>query len=44
MNLYLDDNDPLRDMKDGDVARAFHNLERANAPVANEFHILNHWR
>jgi len=38
------DNDPRRDMKDGDVVRALDNLERARVPVANEFHILNHWR
>ncbi len=38
------DNDPLRDMKDADIARAVHNLERAGVPIANEFHILNHWR
>jgi hypothetical protein len=38
------DNDPRRDMKDGDIAQAIHNLERAGVPVANEFHILNHWR
>lgn len=38
------DNDPRRDMTDGDIARALENLEAAHAPVANEFHILNHWR
>ena len=38
------DNDPHRDMKDVDIARAIGNLELAGAPVANEFHILNHWR
>lgn|SRR5487761_1230615 len=38
------DNDPHRDMTDGDIARAVDNLERANVPLANEFHILNHWR
>ena len=38
------DNDPSRDMKDRDIARAIANLERAGVPVANEFHILNHWR
>jgi hypothetical protein len=31
-------------MKDGDIARALRNLERAGVPIANEFHILNHWR
>lgn len=38
------DNDPTRDMKDRDIARAIANLEGAGVPVANEFHILNHWR
>jgi hypothetical protein len=38
------DNDPKRDMKDAEIVRAIHNLERSGAPVANEFHILNHWR
>ena len=38
------DNDPSRDMKDGDIARAIANLEGAGVPVANEFHILDHWR
>jgi Domain of unknown function (DUF5615) len=30
--------------KDGDIARALRNLETAGVPIANEFHILNHWR
>ncbi len=38
------DNDPSRDMKDRDIARAIGNLEAAGVVVANEFHILNHWR
>jgi hypothetical protein len=38
------DNDPSRDMKDRDIARAIGNLEGAGVPIANEFHILNHWR
>jgi hypothetical protein len=38
------DNDSSRDMKDRDIVWAIANLERAGAPVANEFHILNHWR
>jgi Domain of unknown function (DUF5615) len=38
------DNDPRRDMKDGEIALALQNLERAGVPIANEFHILNHWR
>ena len=38
------DNDARRDMKDRDIVRAIGNLERAGVPVANEFHVLNHWR
>jgi hypothetical protein len=38
------DKDPSRDMKDRDIARAIGNLEAAGVVVANEFHILNHWR
>jgi hypothetical protein len=38
------DNDPSRDMRDRDIVRAIANLEAAGVPVANEFHILNHWR
>lgn len=38
------DNDPRRDMTDGDIIRAIANLEAANGPIANEFQILNHWR
>ena len=38
------DNDPSRDMKDQDIFRSIGNLEGAGVPVANEFHILNHWR
>jgi predicted nuclease of predicted toxin-antitoxin system len=38
------DNDPTRDMQDADIVRAIRNLEQSGAPVANEFHILNHWQ
>jgi len=31
-------------MKDHDIARAIAKLESASVPIANEFHILNHWR
>ncbi len=37
-------NDPSRDMKDADIARAMVRLESAGVPIVNEFHILNHWR
>jgi predicted nuclease of predicted toxin-antitoxin system len=38
------DNDPTRDMKDAEIVRAIRNLEQSGAAIANEFHILNHWR
>jgi len=38
------DNDPTRDMKDAEIARAIRNLEQSGSPIANELHILNHWR
>jgi hypothetical protein len=31
-------------MKDAGIARAIEKLERAGVPIANEFHILKHWR
>jgi hypothetical protein len=49
MNLYLDDNSIRGSLvgalrKDRDVVRAIANLEAASLPIANEHHILNHWR
>jgi hypothetical protein len=38
------DNDPSRDMKDRDIVRALTNLEQAGVPIANELHMLAHWR
>lgn len=38
------DNDTKRDMKDRDIVRAIAKLASAGVPVANEFHVLNHWR
>ncbi len=38
------DNDPKRDMKPGDIVRAIANLEACGLPIANELHVLNHWR
>jgi hypothetical protein len=38
------DNDPTRDMKDSDIARAIRNLEQSGVTTVNEFHVLNHWR
>jgi hypothetical protein len=31
-------------MNDRAIARAIGNLESAGVPIANELHILNHWR
>jgi hypothetical protein len=44
MAVVREDNDPRRDMKDADILRALRNLEQSGVPLANEFHILNHWR
>jgi hypothetical protein len=38
------DNDPTHDMKDRDIVTAIANLVRSGVPIANELHILNHWR
>jgi len=38
------DNDSSRDMKDSEIVRAIRNLVQSGAAIANEFHILNHWR
>ena len=38
------DNDVSRDMKDRAIVRAIGKLERAGVAIANEFHVLNHWR
>jgi predicted nuclease of predicted toxin-antitoxin system len=44
MAIIRSDNDPSRDMKDADIVRALQNLELSGVAIANEFHILNHWR
>jgi hypothetical protein len=38
------DNDPSRDLKPAGVVRAIRNLEAAGVPVADSYHVLNHWR
>lgn len=43
MNLYLDD-DPTRDLTDRRIVTAIGRLESSGVPIANEVHILNHWR
>ena len=42
--LIYQDNDPTRDMSPTDIARAIRNLLRSALPIANEVHVLNHWR
>jgi predicted nuclease of predicted toxin-antitoxin system len=42
--LVRKDNDPSRDLSVGDIVRAIRNLLAANVPLADELHILNHWR
>lgn len=38
------DNDPTRDMKVHEIARAIRNLGAAGISIPDEFHVLNHWR
>ena len=38
------DNDPRRDMTPRGIVLAIRNLEASGIEVANDFHILNHWR
>jgi len=38
------ENDRKRDLKPRQLVRAVRNLINAGVPVADEFHILNHWR
>lgn len=38
------DNDPNRDFKPPGIVRAIRNLLAAAIPIADQIHILNHWR
>jgi predicted nuclease of predicted toxin-antitoxin system len=38
------DNDPTRDLTPKGIVRAVRNLSNAGIPIANNVHILNHWR
>ena len=38
------DNDPTRDMTSRQIVTAIGHLESAGVPLANQAHILNHWR
>jgi predicted nuclease of predicted toxin-antitoxin system len=38
------DNDPSKDLKPAGIVRAIRNLEAANIPIRDSFHVLNQWR
>jgi hypothetical protein len=38
------DNDPKRDLSPRGIVRAIAKLEAAGVPIADSYHILNHWR
>jgi hypothetical protein len=38
------DNDPKRDMKPRAIVAAIRKLEASGIPIANQLHVLNHWR
>jgi hypothetical protein len=38
------DNDPKRDLTSRGVVRELAKLEAAGVPIADSYHILNHWR
>jgi hypothetical protein len=38
------DNDPKRDLTTRGIVRAIARLEAAGVPIADSYHILNHWR
>jgi predicted nuclease of predicted toxin-antitoxin system len=42
--LIYEENDPTRDMKVPHVITAIGKLEASGVPLANELHVLNHWR
>jgi hypothetical protein len=42
--LVRQDNDPTRDLPPARVVRAIRNFVAAGVPVADNLHILNHWR
>ena len=44
MFVVRKDNDPTRDMSPKAIGRAIRNLATAGVPIADSFHILNHWR
>lgn len=38
------DNDPSRDLSPRGIIRAIEKLEQSGLPIADCFHVLNHWR
>src|SRR5262245_3691242 len=38
------DDDPKRNLSPKDIVRAIHNLLAAKIPLADQYHILNHWQ
>jgi len=38
------ENDARRDMTDRSIVSAIGKLESAEVPLANQIHVLNHWR
>lgn len=42
--LICQDNVKGKDMQPGDIVRAIQNLVNSGLPVADEVHVLNHWR
>lgn len=44
ISLVRRDNDKRRDLKPAGIVRAIANLLAAGVPIADNLHILNHWR
>jgi predicted nuclease of predicted toxin-antitoxin system len=42
--VIREDNNRRRDMKTPDIVRALRNLEASGLPMADEYHVLNHYR
>jgi predicted nuclease of predicted toxin-antitoxin system len=42
--VVREDNDPKRDLTLRGIVRALANLEKSGLPIADNYHILNHWR
>jgi hypothetical protein len=42
--LICEDNVKRKDMEPADIVRSIGNLLASGLPIANELHVLNHWR